>query len=550
MKTWLYLLSLALLPALLSAQEPCHHSEIILQLQANQQPEPVVRRLSARWPAAKFELKETISKRFHAYLLGTACGQFTNLDLLRNEAGIASVSWNERIEFRRDTFPNDSLYPKQWGLDKIRLPEVWPFAQGGHTPNGKEIVVAVIDNGFDLEHPDLQANLWTNPHDVWDNEDNDHNDYKNDIHGWNFYDNQPFFPITNSHGTNVLGVIGATGNNITGVAGVNWNVKLMLLHFIKETSQVIKAMQYVLEMRERYNASGGAEGAFVVATNSSFGLEGTYNCSTQPLWAALYDSLGQAGIISVVATRNDEFNIDETGDTPTDCPSEYLISVTASNAEDLKVDGVAFGKKTVDLAAPGDSILTTTPGGGYRMAFSGASAACPHVTGGIALLYSLPCPELDALVDKDPAAAARLFRDAILKGVDKMPQFKNLTATGGRLDLFGSMTYLHSYCIARPNERESGDFDETYIGGRGFVRLSPNPVNDVLKIEYAITDFQRLTFRVYNVLGQEMQLAIQQQAEPFEPQSFEMDVSNWAAGTYFLNIYDLGKRISAKFVKL
>lgn len=550
MKTWLQLLFLALLPTVLLAQEPCNHSEIILQLQANQQPEPVLRWLGAKWPAAKFELKETISKRFHAYLLGTACGQFTDLDLLRKEAGIASASWNERIEFRRDTFPNDTLFPKQWNLDKIRLPEVWPLAQGGRTPSGKEIVVAVIDNGFDLEHPDLQANLWTHPQEVFDGKDNDNNGYKDDIHGWNFPDSLPFFPITTTHGTNVLGIIGATGNNITGVAGVNWNVKLMLLHFIKETADVIKAMQYVLEMRERYNASGGAEGAFVVATNGSFGLKDPFNCSTQPLWAALYDSLGQAGIISVAATRNDPYNIDETGDTPTDCPSEYLVTVTASEIEDRKVDYAAFGKKTVDLAAPGDSIFTTTPGGGYRMAFSGASAACPHVAGTIALLYSLPCPELDALVDKDPAAAARLFRDAILKGVEKNQFFKNITATGGRLDAYGSMKYLHSYCIAKSDEREAGDFDETYIGGRGFVRLSPNPATDRLKIEYSITDFQRLTFRVFNILGQEMQVAIQQQAEPFEPQSFELNLSNWAAGTYILNIYDLGEKISAKFVKI
>jgi hypothetical protein len=112
------------------------------------------------------------------------------------------------------------------------------------------------------------------------------------------------------------------------------------------------------------------------------------------------------------------------------------------------------------------------------------------------------------------------------------------------------MKYLHSYCIAKANERDSGHFDETYIGGRGFVRLSPNPVRDKLTVGYSIADFQELTFRVFNAVGQEMQLAIQQQAEPFEPQTFEIDVSNWAAGTYFLNIYDLGQRISAKFVKL
>ncbi len=111
------------------------------------------------------------------------------------------------------------------------------------------------------------------------------------------------------------------------------------------------------------------------------------------------------------------------------------------------------------------------------------------------------------------------------------------------------MKYLHSYCIAKPTEREEGSFDENYISGRGIFKVYPNPVSDKLKIEYSIADFQVLKFRVFNILGQEMQLEIEQQAEPFEPQVFEIDVSDWATGTYFVNIFDLGKGISAKFVK-
>ncbi|MCF8244616.1 MAG: T9SS type A sorting domain-containing protein [Saprospiraceae bacterium] len=165
-------------------------------------------------------------------------------------------------------------------------------------------------------------------------------------------------------------------------------------------------------------------------------------------------------------------------------------------------------------------------------------------------MYSLPCFDLDALADADPAAAARLVRDAILKGVDKLPGLKNKATTGGRLDVYNSMKYLHSYCIAKPGEREDERFDENYIGGRGIFKIYPNPVGDRLQVNYSILDFQLLKFRVYNILGQEMLLETHQQAEPFEPQSFEIDVSGWASGTYFINIFDLGKGISAKFIKL
>lgn len=539
-----------LLPIAAFSQAPSKNTGIILQLKPDEMPELVVRQIQAKWPTAHFTLKKTLSKRFHAYLLDYDCDncQAFDLDLLRNEASVVSASWNVPVEFRRDSLPNDTLFATQWNLEKIRLPAVWSLAQGGHTPSGKEIVVAVIDNGFDLLHPDLQANFWRNPNEDFDGQDNDGNHFPDDVFGWNFHNNSPLFPLTSSHGTGVCGVIGAQGNNATGITGVNWQVKILPVHF-QETAEIIPAFEYVLDMRERYNASGGADGAYVVATNGSFGLANPVDCTSQPIWGMLYDTLGTAGVLNVAATRNDNFDIDATGDMPTSCPSEYLITVTASDSTDQKLAGVAFGKTTIDLAAPGFPIPTTDLNGTFRTKFEGTSAACPHVAGAIALLYSLPCLELEALADVDPAAAARLVRDAILKGVDKVPNLKTKTTTDGRLNVYSSMKYLHSYCIAKPAERENGSFDENYIGGRNIFKVYPNPVADKLTIEFSIADFQILKFRVYNILGQEMQLEIAQQAEPFEPQAIKIDVSGWASGTYFVNIFDLGKGISAKFIK-
>lgn len=539
-----------LLPAWLLAQSPCPHQDIIVQLKPGEKPEVLLRAVAGKWPNAHFSLKKNLSERFHIYLFTTACGQFPDLDLLRNESEVIAATWDTPLDFRRDTVPNDSLFPSQWGLEKIRLPAVWPVSQGGHTPGGKEIVVAVMDNGFELFHPDLLANIWKNLNETLDGQDNDGNLKPDDVYGWNFTDNNPLFPITSTHGTNVLGVLGAQGNNLTGVAGVNWKVKMMLVH-LEHLSEVTPALEYVLEMRERYNASGGAEGAFIVATNGSWGAPEPAFCSEFPLWGALYDTLGATGILSVAATVNEgNLDIDEVGDMPTSCPSEYLITVTASNPLDRKLDGLAFGKTTIDLAAPGEDIATTDPGGGFRTAFSGASAACPHVAGTIALLYSLPCTDLEELVEADPAAAARLVRDAILNGVEKISGMKDKTVTGGRLDAYGTMKYLHSYCIAEPKIRESGEFVETYVGGKGFLSLFPNPVTDELKITYSIKDFTNLKFNLFNALGQEVRATKQKQAEPFEAQTFTLDVSQLPAGIYFLNFFDLGQKISAKFVKL
>lgn len=341
-------------------------------MKPGEMPAPTIRHFQAKWPSAHFTLKKTLSERFHAYLLDYDCvnNQAFDLDLLRNEPSVISASWNELVEFRRDSVPNDTLFSSQWNLEKIRLPEVWSLVQGGHTPSGKEIVVAVIDNGFDLLHPDLQANFWRNPNEVFDGQDNDGNDLPDDVFGWNFHDNSPLFPLTSSHGTGVCGVIGAQGNNVTGITGVNWQVKILPMHF-QETAEIIPAFEYVLNMRERYNVSGGTDGAFVVVTNGSFGLKEPVDCSTQPIWGMLYDTLGAVGVLSVAATRNDNYNIDETGDMPSSCPSEYLITVTASDSTDQKLAGVAFGKKTIDLAAPGSAIPTTDLNGRFRFGFEG-----------------------------------------------------------------------------------------------------------------------------------------------------------------------------------
>jgi Subtilase family/Secretion system C-terminal sorting domain len=553
MKTqFLYLFLGMLLPISAASQTPCEQNEIIVQLQSDMLVQSLVRQLGQDWPKADFKHHKELSKRFNYQLLEMDCKAAAafDLDLLRNMPGVISASWNQKVDFRRDPVtPNDPLFPTQWNMQRVGLTKVWPYSTGGLTPSGKEIVVAVIDNGFDLLHPDLQTNFWKNPLESFDGVDNDGNGFVDDVYGWNFHNNTLLLPLTDDHATRVAGIIGASGNNEQGISGVNWQVKILPIHFEK-TADLIPAFEYALAMRELYNATAGEKGAYIVATNGSFGLLQPVDCAIEPYWSGYYDLLGNAGVLNVAATANADWDVDVVGDVPTSCSSEFLITVTNTDSSDHKVISAGYGKTTIDLAAPGQDVPTTDINGRYTASFRGTSAACPMVTGAIAMIYSFPCTDLESLAETDPAAAAKLVKKAILRNVEKLPSLQNITATGGLLDIYNSLKYLHSYCIARPKEREEGNFEDIYLSGRDFLRISPNPTEDVLKVEYAIKDFTAIKFRVFNILGQEMQFELVEQAEPFEPQSFTINVSDWAAGTYFINIYDLGKGISRKFLKL
>ncbi|RMF27683.1 MAG: hypothetical protein D6765_07150, partial [Bacteroidetes bacterium] len=163
------------------------------------------------------------------YLLQAREGEAVWEELARELAARPEVRAAEpNLELQtRDTLPNDSLFALQWGMQRIQAPDVWSFATGGQSAEGDEIVVAVFDRGFDVEHPDLVENLWHNPAEIPGNlQDDDQNGKVDDVLGWNFVNNSPTH-LVEAHGTSVAGIIGARGNNGAGVAGVNWRVKLL-----------------------------------------------------------------------------------------------------------------------------------------------------------------------------------------------------------------------------------------------------------------------------------------------------------------------------------
>ena len=236
-----------------------------------------------------------------------------------------------------------------------------------------------------------------------------------DYDGWNTTSNNDNIS-SGSHGTAVSGMIGAKGNNNQGGAGVNWDVGIMQVQMggLSE-SNVIAAYNYPYVMRNLFNNSGGTQGAFVVATNASWGID-LANPSNYPVWCAYYDDLGSVGILNCGATANTEYNIDTQGDMPTGCGSDYMVSVTATNSNDVRTFS-AYGATTIDLAAPGESVYLPSGSSSYSST-SGTSFATPCVAGAIALVYSVPCSDL---------ASSAISNPEVLKFLDNSSAILNVT---------------------------------------------------------------------------------------------------------------------------
>ena len=377
--------------------------------------------------------------------------------------------------------PNDPLFGDQWQYfqdnDKdIDADEAWDITTGGTTMNGDVIVASVLDDGIDLNHEDFEDNLWTNEAEIPDNDiDDDNNNYVDDYKGWSIVTDDDDI-AGGSHGTPVAGIVGAKGNNEIGVTGVNWDVKVMVIKndFNTNEAAVIEAYSYALEARMLYNSTAGAEGAFVVSTNASWGVD-FGNPDDAPLWCALYDTLGENGILSCGATINDNQDVDIIGDLPTACPSEYLITVTNTDITDNKVLFAGYGAETIDLGAPGAGAYNTALGNTYA-GFGGTSGATPHVTGTIALLYSAPCQNFADIVANDPAAAARFVRDFILQGVDPNESLEGITTTGGRLNVNNAVQLLMDNCETLAINDQEANPD--------LIKLYPNPSQGLITISH------------------------------------------------------------------
>ncbi len=431
---------------------------MIVQLESDVNPDSFLDAYSKEYGSV-MTVDRTLSGSLRIYLVRfdfATVHQGKLLDAFRNDRRVTIAQYDHFTKQRN--IPDDPQFPNQWQwlntgqtggvLDgDINADAAWDFTTGGLTALGDTIVVAIVDDGLDYNHQDIAANAWINHHEIdGNNIDDDGNGYVDDIHGWNAYDNNPDV-WNNEHGLQVAGMIGAKGNNGIGVAGINWNVKIMMIVGGDPESAAIASYAYALAQRELYESSNGALGAFVVATNSSWGIDFGQPADA-PLWCAFYDTLGEHGILSAGATANNDVDIDAVGDLPTACPSEYLLSVTALNASNQRTFS-AYGKTQVDFGAPGEDVLTTRRNNNYATT-SGTSFASPVAAGLVGLLYSAPCAGFAKLTHENPAAAAAYVRDIIFMGVKPIPGLASTTRFGGSLNAGNSMNLMMSLCSECP----------------------------------------------------------------------------------------------------
>ena len=347
---------------------------------------------------------------WRAYALPEPVSLFRARALLADAPAADAVNLDLRL-YPLDV-PDDPLYGSQWALPTIGAPAGWDAAT-----TGTAVTVAVIDTGIDTTHPDLAGRLWTNPGEVPGNGlDDDGDGLVDDVHGWNFADEdaQLYSAADNeTHGTHVAGTVAAQRDNAIGVAGVADNARIMALKFLKPTggytSDAMRAIDYAVE-----------HGARVI--NASWGG----NAYSQPLCDTI-QLAGDAGVLFVAAAGNESADNDAVGSWPANCPSSALISVAATDASDNLAGFSNYGAGSVDVGAPGDLIRSTLPAGGYGYK-SGTSMAAPHVSGVAAVLLG-----------EDPGLQPWALKAAITLGGDPVPALAGVTASGRRLSLSGAL---------------------------------------------------------------------------------------------------------------
>lgn len=357
--------------------------------------------------------------------------------------------------------PNDPIFVDEWGLNNLGQnspypPPTNPLADppGGGTfdadidaveawnttTGNPNVVVAIIDSGIELTHPDLVNNIWTNPNETPDGIDNDNNGFVDDIFGFDTFDLDNDPTDENGHGTHVAGTVGAEGDNNIGVAGVAWNAKLMAVKAADAgggltTASIVGAQIYVTRMKQR--------GVNIVASNNSYGALGAGAFSFAEFDAIRITT--QAGIVFVAAAGNDGVNTDNP--TLPHYPSSYNLPGIISVAATDRNDGLAVfsnrGFNSVDLGAPGVAILSTFPTNlpplvgqppapnvppiGYNW-LSGTSMASPMVAGAVALLRGF-----------DPSLTVAQTKSILINSVDPILPLRNLSVSGGRLNVAAAL---------------------------------------------------------------------------------------------------------------
>ena len=318
-----------------------------------------------------------------------------------------------------------------WGLIKIQAQQAWT----SYTAGDGSVVIADIDTGVDYSHPDLSANMWRNPFEIPGNGiDDDANGYVDDIYGIDVanHDSDPM--DDQGHGTHTAGTVAAVGNNGIGVTGVNWNAKLLACKFLDSTGYgtdagAIECFNYIVAMKTR--------GVNIRVSSNSWGEQRGSGAPDTVLQAAI-DAAGAVGVVNVFGAGNDGTNNDAAPFDPASYSSESIVSVASSGSSDRRSSFSNYGATSVDLAAPGENILSTYPFGDYQY-LSGTSMATPHVAGVAALLAKM-----------DPTLSVPAIKALLLDNVDQSSKWTGKVVSGGRLNAYRAAAAVGSVASNTP----------------------------------------------------------------------------------------------------
>lgn len=330
-----------------------------------------------------------------------------------------------QVEDEPSALFNDPAIKQAWGLKKSDAARAWSVSQGS-----RDVVVAVIDTGIDANHEDLKDNLWVNPGEsgidshgkdkASNGIDDDGNGFIDDIHGWNFVSNNNKLDDNHGHGTHIAGIIGAEAGNKKGIIGISPKVSLMILKYfdpkVPNTDNLrntVAAIKYAVE-----------KGAHII--NYSGG--GTDYSKEE------HDAIAEAekrGILFVAAAGNERSNSDQFHYYPADYKLKNIISVTAIDPTTQVLSSSNYGTDTVDIAAPGQNILSCLPNNSYGL-MTGTSQATAFVTGAAALVMS----------HKNQYYQATEVKKYILATGDSYPSLIAKTRTARQLNLFKALTIL------------------------------------------------------------------------------------------------------------
>ncbi|PIP94019.1 MAG: subtilase [Bdellovibrio sp. CG12_big_fil_rev_8_21_14_0_65_39_13] len=321
--------------------------------------------------------------------------------------------------------PNDPSFGSLWGLVNngsnepqrsvpglagadIDALKAWDITKGS-----RKVKIAIIDTGIDYNHPDLKDNIWTNQAEANGKPgvDDDGNGYIDDVHGYDFANDDGDPLDDHSHGSHCAGTIGAVHDNGVGVAGVMSEVSLVAVKFLTGSGSgtleaAVKSIDYATKMNVDLMSNSWGGGGF-----------------TQTLKDAIQRA-SDAGIIFTAAAGNDSANNDSSPHYPSNYDVPNVVSVAASTAQDTLASFSCYGKNTVHIAAPGHRILSTVKEGGYAV-YSGTSMATPHVSGALGLLLA-----------QEGRMSHQDMRERIMATSEPVSALRGRTINSGRLNAF------------------------------------------------------------------------------------------------------------------